>query len=103
MTGNEISSVEIKKIADLARLNLSDAEISLASADISGVLRNFETIRDISTTNVPPADDVSGLQNVMREDIEHDGVLATPEALLKNAKTKDNYVQVSAVFTEETV
>ena len=98
-----LSGAEVKKIADLARMSVSDDEATAAAKNLSGILENFETIRSIDTKKIPPADDVSGLQNVTREDVAHDGVLADPNVLLQNAKTKNGYVEVSAVFTEQSV
>ncbi|MEK7499525.1 MAG: Asp-tRNA(Asn)/Glu-tRNA(Gln) amidotransferase subunit GatC [Patescibacteria group bacterium] len=95
-----ITQDEVKKIADLARLHLSDAELGEYSANISGILENFETIRTIDTKNVASADDTSGLQNVTREDVAYENILGTPEQLLKNAKTKNGYVVVPAIFSD---
>ena len=95
--------MDIKKIAELARMNLADAEAQRFETEISGVLQNFKDIQAIDTENIPSADDVSGLKNVMREDVAINNVLADPKELLKNAKTYNGYVKVSAVFAEETV
>lgn len=95
-----ITKEEVKKIADLARLQLSTDEISQASSHISDVLTNFETIRSIDTTDVAPADDVSGRKNSTREDVVRESILGTPEELLKHAITQDGYVVVSAVFSD---
>ncbi|MDA1169191.1 MAG: Asp-tRNA(Asn)/Glu-tRNA(Gln) amidotransferase subunit GatC [bacterium] len=98
-----ISKEEVKKIADLARLHLSDKETTGYSLDISGVLENFETIRSLDTTSVVALEAASGLQNVTREDVVRENILGTPEELLKKTKTKDGYVVVKAVFTEAEV
>ncbi len=95
--------MDIKKIAELARMNLTDAETQRFEKEISGVLQNFKDIQAIDTENIPSADDVSGLKNVMREDVAINNTLADPKELLKNASTHNGYVKVSAVFAEETV
>ncbi len=98
-----LSTEEVQKIANLARMAVSDEEATAAASNLSGILEHFTAIRSIDTTNVPPADDVSGLQNVMREDIARDDVFANPKTLLHNADAQDGYVRVSAVFADETV
>lgn len=98
-----ITKEEVKKIADLARLHLSDADASGYALDISGVLENFETIRSLDTASVAAQDAASGLKNVTREDVVRENILGTPKELLKNAKTKDGYVVVKAVFSEAEV
>lgn len=95
-----ITKEEVKKIADLARLQLSDAEASGYSEDISGVLKNFETIRSLDTTGVGSYDAMSAAHNSTREDMVRENILGTPEELLKNAKTKNGYVVVPAVFSD---
>src|SRR5258708_38220111 len=98
-----VSAEEVKNSAQLARMSVTDLEADAAAANLSGILENFETIRSIDTNNISAADDVSGLRNVMREDSAHDGILATPELLLQKAKTHNGYVEVPAVFGEQSV
>jgi aspartyl-tRNA(Asn)/glutamyl-tRNA(Gln) amidotransferase subunit C len=94
---------EVKKLAELSRVQLTEDEISSVSADLSAVLEHFEKIQNITTEGVLPVDDMTGLKNVMREDVAQDGVLASPEELLKNAKTQNNYIVVPGVFTDSGV
>ncbi|MEO6078039.1 MAG: Asp-tRNA(Asn)/Glu-tRNA(Gln) amidotransferase subunit GatC [Candidatus Andersenbacteria bacterium] len=98
-----VSVDEVKKLAELSRVQLTDEEVAGASVDLSAVLEHFEKIQNITTDGVLPADDMTGLKNVMREDIAQDGVLATPEELLKNATTQHNYIVVPGVFTDNGV
>jgi len=98
-----VNQAEIFKLANLARIAITDDEAQAAASNLSGILENFAAIRSIDT-------DVSGLpagrqdlRNVMREDVARDGVLADPEELLRNAKTKNGYIEVSAVFAEQSV
>lgn len=98
-----LTTEEIKKIADLARMSITDSEAQNAAQNLSGILEHFEEIRSIDTEGIPPADDISGLQNVMREDVAENNKLADPKELLKNAKTKNGYIEVSAVFADQTV
>lgn len=92
-----ISPEEIKKIADLARLELSLSETSRASADISAILEHFQTISTINTDDVT-ADTSTEVQNVMREDKACANILASPQELLANTKTTNGYVEVPGVF-----
>lgn len=98
---NTLTGKDVKKIADLARMSLSEEEASSAAKNLSGILEHFETIRLVDTKDVPPADDVSGRKNITREDTVKEGILGSPEVLLANAKTKDGYIQVPGVFSEE--
>jgi aspartyl-tRNA(Asn)/glutamyl-tRNA(Gln) amidotransferase subunit C len=60
---------QVKHIAWLARLGLSEAEIEKFSFQLSNILENFEILEEIDTTNVPPVTPPSiPQQNVFRED-----------------------------------
>lgn len=98
-----VSGEEVQKLAELSRMQLEEQEISGAAANLSAVLEHFENITAINTDDVPPADDVTGLENVSRDDIAEDGILAQPSDLLANAKTMNGYVVVSGVFADNGV
>ncbi len=99
-TTGHVSEEDIRSIAKLAMLHLSEEEISRASEDLSNILGSFQEIKMIRTVGVASADDVSGESNIMREDVVRENLFTTPEELLKNASLQDGYVKVSAVFAE---
>ena len=95
----EITPEEVRKVANLARLGLSDEEIQRATQQLSGILDHFSQIQKIDTKGVPTSDDVTGLKNVMREDEAKPENLCATEELLKRApETKDGQFKVKAVF-----
>ena len=64
----KLSREEVVHIAALARMGISDAEIEKAREQVSNILENFEVLKEIDTTNVPPTAQSIHLQNVLRED-----------------------------------
>jgi aspartyl-tRNA(Asn)/glutamyl-tRNA(Gln) amidotransferase subunit C len=60
---------QVKHIAWLARLGLSEDEVEKFSVQLSNILENFEILRQVDTSNVPPATHTVPLQNVLREDV----------------------------------
>jgi len=64
----KLSYEQVKHIARLARLGLSETEVEKFSLQLSDILENFEILKQIDTTNVPPATHPIPLQNVLRED-----------------------------------
>ena len=64
----KLSREQVKHIAWLARLGLSEAEVERFSVQLSDILENFEILKEVDTTNVPPAAQTIPLQNVLRED-----------------------------------
>ena len=65
----KLSREEVIHIAALARMGLSEAEIEKAREQLANILENFEVLKEIDTTNVPPTAQPINLQNVMRDDI----------------------------------
>ena len=59
---------QVRHIAWLARLGLSDEEVEKFSLQLSNILENFEILNQVETTNVLPATHTVPLQNVLRKD-----------------------------------
>ena len=64
----KLSYEQVKHIAWLARLGLSEAEVEKFSLQLSNILENFEILKEVDTTNVTPATQTVLLQNTFRED-----------------------------------
>jgi len=64
----KLSHKQVKHIARLARLGLSEAEIEKLSLQLSDILENFSILKQVDTTDVAPATHSIPLQNVFRED-----------------------------------
>ena len=64
----KLSSEQVRHIAWLARLGLSEAEVEKFCLQLSNILDNFEILKEVDTENVPPATHTIPLQNVFRED-----------------------------------
>jgi len=64
----KLSHKEVKHIARLARLGLSEAEVEKFSIQLSDILENFEILQQVDTDKVPPATHSVLLQDVFRED-----------------------------------
>jgi len=63
-----LSYEQVRHIAWLARLGLSDEEVEKFSLQLSNILENVEILQEVDTTNVPPATHTIPLQNVLRKD-----------------------------------
>lgn len=84
---NQISRDVVLKLASLSGLQLDENEIEDLRSDIATILSYVEQLDELDTTQVEPAYQVTGLQNVFRDDsISGGGV--TREALLALAPQK---------------
>ncbi len=77
-----ITEEEIIKLAKLSSLELSGEEVKRYQTEVSTILTMIDKLREIDTEGVEPTYQVSGNQNVMREDII-DTELVSPEELIK--------------------
>ena len=72
---SERISVEIvSKVARLARLDLTPAEIDRTTAQLSGMLVHFADIDALQLDDVEPMAQPYPLQNVFRDDVIADGL-----------------------------
>ena len=92
-----LSVEEVKKIALLARIELSDGELEKFQKDLSTVLDYVEELKQVDTEGLEIVSQVTGLQNVQRED---EPVLAdNRKDIMTNApETKDGYYKVKAIL-----
>lgn len=80
----KFSAADIRKLARLCRLRLTDDEVSQYQTELSGILAYVEQLQDVDVTGLEPTSQVTGLTNVIRDDEEvYYGV--GPADLLKNA------------------
>jgi aspartyl-tRNA(Asn)/glutamyl-tRNA(Gln) amidotransferase subunit C len=72
---------DVRHIAKLARLSLTDGEIERFTKDLGGIFALIERLGEVDTTDVEPTAQVTGLANVARVDEVRQGGVA-PDALL---------------------
>ena len=83
----KVSKEEVKKIASLARLELSDDEVELYTNQLNDILLYMEQLNELNTNNVEPLSHVLDLTNVTRKDVERPSM--DREDVLKNAPETD--------------
>jgi aspartyl-tRNA(Asn)/glutamyl-tRNA(Gln) amidotransferase subunit C len=72
---------EVQHVAHLARLRLSDDELSKLQGELSHILGYIDMLSEVDVSDVAPTAQVTDLANVMREDevrpsLPREGVLA---------------------------
>ena len=93
-----LSEEEVRNIALLARVGISDAEVEKYRMDLSGVLDFFKELEGIDTSKVASIAAAEKM-NDYREDVAHDFGAEGKKAILANVpETKDGYVKVKSVF-----
>lgn len=80
---------DVLKLAQLARLQLTEDEVEEFTSEFSDILAYVEQLQSVDTDGLEPTNQVSGNVNVMREDEEIDYGYA-PKDLLKNVPEVEN-------------
>lgn len=90
---------EVRHIATLARVGLSEEDVSKFQEQLSVILDYFQVLNQIDTTDVPPTAQTLPLHNVVRDDVVRESL--SPEKALANApQREDNYFRVSSILEE---
>lgn len=99
MTTMKISSSDVQKVASLANLKLTEKQIQMFAQQLSSVIGYVSKIQKLDTSNVPETSQVTGSENVFREDEIDAGRMLTQEEALSNAKRAYNgFFVVKALF-----
>ncbi|AZA13362.1 Asp-tRNA(Asn)/Glu-tRNA(Gln) amidotransferase subunit GatC [Corynebacterium choanae] len=80
---SEISRDEVKHLANLARLALTDEELDQFAEQIDGIIENVSKVRSVDAAGVEPMSHPHSIETVMRED--RIGTMLTPEQALDQA------------------
>ena len=95
-----LSPDEVRYIADLANLNLSEDEVSRMSHDLGQILAHIEQLNELDTSQVEPMAQVlfdTDETATLREDITH-RPLSNQEALANAAARGAGYFKVPRVI-----
>jgi aspartyl-tRNA(Asn)/glutamyl-tRNA(Gln) amidotransferase subunit C len=96
-TMSRISIEQVKHVADLARLAMTDEEVELFTKQLDAIITFAEQLNELDTENVPPTSHVLDMRNVMREDEPEPGL--PREEVLKNAPDQqDGQFRVPAIL-----
>ena len=93
----KLSYEQVRHIAWLARLGLSEEEVEKFSLQLSNILENFEILKQVNTANVSPATHTIPLQNVFRKDNVAGSYLQV-EILSNAPKQEGNCFKVQAIL-----
>lgn len=99
-----ISKEEVKKIAELARIEIPDSQLEKYQKELSAILEFVGTLSSADTADIAPIKQITWLEGVFRKDQDrnlldqksgHDLVKQAPEH-------RDGYVVVPEVIKRDT-
>lgn len=96
----KLSLDQVKKVAKLANLPLTDQEEEKYSEQLSKILDYIDQLNEVDTSDVEPTFNVAGLSNVMRED-KTVASLSQEKVLSNASKKQDGTFVTKGVFDNE--
>ena len=94
-----LSKEDVKGIALLARIGVSEADVEKYEKDLSTVLDFFGELEKLPTDGVEPIGHITGRADVARSDSAESSSVSDCTLLLDNVpETKDGFVKVKSVF-----
>lgn len=91
---------QVRKVAKLANLPLTDEEEEKYTEQLSQVLEYVEQLNRVDTQNVEPTFNVSGQENVMTDDKTGSCTLSQEETLSNAPKKQDGLFVTKGVLDE---
>jgi aspartyl-tRNA(Asn)/glutamyl-tRNA(Gln) amidotransferase subunit C len=98
-TKKTLTAEEVRKIAKLANLIISADEEQIFTPQLSATLDYVRQLEKVDTKNIEPTAQVTGLENVFRED-EVQPSQSQEEALANAPQTHNGYILVKAIFED---
>jgi aspartyl-tRNA(Asn)/glutamyl-tRNA(Gln) amidotransferase subunit C len=87
MPDPKINADQVRHVAKLARLAMSEGELQRLGGQLESILQYIAEIDKLDVANVPPMPHALPLHNVLREDVA--GETLTLEQVLRNAPATD--------------
>ncbi|MYE26021.1 MAG: Asp-tRNA(Asn)/Glu-tRNA(Gln) amidotransferase subunit GatC [Chloroflexi bacterium] len=92
-----LTADDVRAIADLARLELSEDDVARYQRQLSDILDYFQKLEELDTSHIDPTSSVLPLANVMRAD-EARPALSVEDALANAPDSDGEQFRVRAVL-----
>ena len=88
---------DVRHVALLARINMTDEEIDIMREQLSNILSHFDLLQQLDTDNVEPANHSADINSVTRADLIAKSI--DRDLILSNVPRRDgNFVRVKGVL-----
>ncbi|MFC1633680.1 Asp-tRNA(Asn)/Glu-tRNA(Gln) amidotransferase subunit GatC [Planctomycetota bacterium] len=95
----KIDEAQVRKVAKLSRLELTEAEVGEFTGQLSAILDYVEKMNELDTDNVEPLAHCLPISNILREDSAKESLGA--EKALANAPQQDgNFFKVPKILDD---
>jgi len=95
----KIDKEQVRKVAKLSRLELTEAEIDEFTGQLSAILDYVAKMNELDTTNVEPLAHCLPINNVFREDRPQES-LGTEKTLANAPQTDEQFFKVPKILDD---
>ncbi|OGL89318.1 hypothetical protein A3H75_02515 [Candidatus Uhrbacteria bacterium RIFCSPLOWO2_02_FULL_51_9] len=95
----KLTREEVEHLGRLARLALTEEEKAQYAAELSAILEFVEQLQEVDTTDVEPTAQVTGLEDVYRDDVVVPQSAEVMQKIVEQFPDRDgNLLKVPGVF-----
>jgi len=94
----EITKEQVRELAVLARLGLTEQEVVSLAKEMTDFLDYFQALEEVDTERVAPTSQVSGLKNVLRDDVRKVTKLNINDKLQNVPLREKDFIKVKKVL-----
>tara|TARA_Y100001970_G_scaffold75890_1_gene96228 strand:+ start:604 stop:912 length:309 start_codon:yes stop_codon:yes gene_type:complete len=96
----KITKKELKKIATLSKLSLSESELKNHTKDLNNILEYMDLLNEIDTSNTEELVNVHDAKSDLREDNSEDSI--PKEKVIDNSpQSKEDYIEIPLVVKKD--
>jgi aspartyl-tRNA(Asn)/glutamyl-tRNA(Gln) amidotransferase subunit C len=92
-----LSRSDVEHVAHLARLGLTDDELTLLQGQLNHILEQYAKLAELNTEAIPPTAQTIELENILREDVVTPS-LPVDEVLGNAPEAAGGYIVVPAIL-----
>jgi aspartyl-tRNA(Asn)/glutamyl-tRNA(Gln) amidotransferase subunit C len=92
-----LSRSDVEHVAHLARLGLTDDELTLLQGQLNHILEQYAKLAELDTEAIPPTAQTIELENILREDVVTPS-LPVDEVLRNAPDAAGGYIVVPAIL-----
>ena len=95
----KVDESQVRRVARLARLKLTDQETAEFSSQLSAILQYVEKMNELDTDDVQPLAHCLPVSNCFREDVVKES-LGTEKTLANAPETDENFFKVPKILDD---
>jgi aspartyl-tRNA(Asn)/glutamyl-tRNA(Gln) amidotransferase subunit C len=100
-TKKQMTIDSVKRLGTLAKLEIPEASFPKLLSDLRSSFSYIDTIQSLDTSKLSETSQVTGLENVFRDDVIDVTRQLTQDEVLSTVKNSQNgFVKVSAIFSD---